>query len=45
MEFVQNTKDKWIRINNAVLVDEIYSYKRIIILKNENVWKNNSMIL
>ena len=45
MEFVQNTKDKWIRINNAVLVDEIYSYKRIIKLKNENVWKNNSMIL
>ena len=35
MDYAKNIIKKWIKINNAVIVEEIMQDKRIILLKND----------
>ena len=44
MEFVQNTKAKWIKTHNAIDVDEIYKEKRYIKLNKLSLRSNNIVI-
>ena len=45
MDTAKNIIKNWIQILNAVVVEEINEKKkRIIMIKNKNFWKNNSMI-
>jgi len=44
MEFVQNIREKGIKIYYVVVVDEIYKEIRITMIKNKNFRKNNGMI-
>jgi hypothetical protein len=44
MEFVQNTIKKGIKIYYVSVVEEILKEKRVIMIKNKNFKKNNSMI-
>ena len=44
MEIVQNTIEKEIKIYYVSAVEEILKEKRVIMIKNKNFKKNNSMI-